>query len=447
MSPAPLLLLAALMVAPADGRDTKALVAELASPDPAERDAAARTLESLGQSALPALEAASRGDDAALRERATALWEAIQHNLMTRPSLVRLDFQGQVVGGVLDELMKQTGLSLRSDAAAGAFTVKNRSDQAPVAFWEAVERLGLTSVYHHNPGEGRFPTLELRTQPAWRFTSTAGPFRIALTGLHWHRDRRLIGGPWVRIDGFGQRINVPRDEPGGEVVQLFGGLEVMVEPRMWFTQEAPTRLTEAADDLGQSLVPEAAGRETALHDGGHFAFNGGSGVTQSFADFRLRLTDHPGRVARLHGVVPLMLHIRRPAPALVIPLAGAAGKTFRGDDAEFEVVSVNDSPTRTSVTVIVRLDVARADLPDDPDPQLVTTRLQVLGAHQLELVDARGNVLANSAGSGGGGGKTPAVYRWTISSFQKGGATHLRYFSMLRARTEAAFDFREVPLP
>ena len=67
-----------------------------------------------------------KADDAALRERATALWETIQHDLMTRPSLVRLDFPGQVVGNVLDELMKQTGLSLRSDAAAGSFTVKNR---------------------------------------------------------------------------------------------------------------------------------------------------------------------------------------------------------------------------------------------------------------------------------------------------------------------------------
>jgi hypothetical protein len=446
MSPAPLLL-AALMVAPADGHDPKALVAELGSADPAERDAAARGLEALGRDALPALEAAARADDPALRERATALWEAIQRDLMTRASSVRLDFRGQGVGGVLGELMKQTGLALRSDAAAGSFAVQNRPGPAPVAFWEAVERLGLTSVSHHNPGEGRFLTLELRTRPAWTDTTTSGPFRVALTGLHWHRDRSLVGGPWVRIDRFGQRINVPRDDPGGETVAFFGGLEVMVEPRMWFTQEAPARLTEATDDLDQSLVPEAADREAAPRDGAHFASGAGRGVTQSLAAFRLRPTDRPGRVARLRGVVPLMLHVRRPAPALVIPLADAAGRTFRGEGAEFEVVSVNDSPTRTSVTMIVRLDVAKAGLPDDPDPQLVTTRLLFLGAHQLELVDAEGNVLADSAGSGGGGGKTPAVYRWTISSSRIGGATHLRYYGMLRVPAEAAFDFRDVPLP
>ena len=34
-----------------------------------------------------------------------------------------------------------------------------------------------------------------------------------------------------------------------------------------------------------------------------------------------------------------------------------------------------------------------------------------------------------------------------IYTYQKGRATHLRYFGMLRVRTEAAFDFRDVPLP
>jgi hypothetical protein len=32
-------------------------------------------------------------------------------------------------------------------------------------------------------------------------------------------------------------------------------------------------------------------------------------------------------------------------------------------------------------------------------------------------------------------------------TFRNGRATHLRYYSMLRGRFEAAFDFRDVPLP
>jgi hypothetical protein len=282
----------------------------------------------------------------------------------------------------------------------------------------------------------------------WVFTSTAGPFRFALTGLYLHRDRRLISGPWVQIDRFGQRINVPREEPKGDSATFVGGLEVMVEPRMWFTQEAPARLTEATDNRGRSLVPEAAGSETKLSDNAHFAFYAGAGVTQVRTEFRLRVTDDASQVARLRGVVPVMLHVRCPEPSLMIPLSSAAGKVFRCDDGEFTIQSVNDSPTDTIVSMTVRLNVDRADLPRNADAELITTRLRTMGTHQLQLTDPGGTVLADSTSSGSGGGnRTPALYHWTIRTFQNRHATHLRYYSMLRVRSEAAFEFQEVPLP
>ena len=281
----------------------------------------------------------------------------------------------------------------------------------------------------------------------WAFTSTAGPFRVALTGLHLHHDRQLIRGPWARIDRFGQRINVADEDLKGDSVTYFGGLEVMVEPRMWFTQEAPARLIEASDDLGHSLVPEAAGLEARLSDGAHFAFYGGRGVTEVRTEFRLRPTEKSGRVARLRGVVPVMLHVRRPDPTLVIPLSGTSGKTFRCDDAEFTIDSVHDSRTATIVSMTIRLNVAKADLPENPDGELISTRLEVMGAHQLKLADSAGTELDDSISSGGGGGNTPSLYHWNMSTFNNGHATHLRYYSMLRVRSEAAFDFRDVPLP
>ena len=255
MSIAPLVLFAAMAAAPAAEPDPTALVAKLGSAEPAERAAASESLKALGRGALPALQDAMKAGDADVRERASALWETIQRDLMTRPSLVRLDGQDRPLAGVLEDLETQTGLTLRLDQSVPDRPVALR-EPAPVPFWTALERLGLWGIYYQNPGEGQFPTLDLREAPAPAFTSTAGPFRVSLTGLHLHRDRQLIRGPWVRIDRFGQRINVPSEDLKGESVTFFGGLEVMVEPRMWFTQEAPARLIEASDDLGQSLVPE-----------------------------------------------------------------------------------------------------------------------------------------------------------------------------------------------
>ncbi len=108
---------------------------------------------------------------------------------------------------------------------------------------------------------------------------------------------------------------------------------------------------------------------------------------------------------------------------------------------------MNDSPTATNVSLTTRLNVDKADLPANADSGLISTRLQVMGEHQLQLTDAAGKVLAYSISSGSGGGSTPSVHKWTIGTFRNGRATHLRYYSMLRVRSEAAFDFRDVPLP
>jgi hypothetical protein len=360
MSIASLVLFAALAAAPAEQLGATALVAKLGSAEPAERAAASEALKALGRGALPALEKAMKADHANVRERASALWEAIQRDLMTRPSLVRLDGRDRPLAGVLEVLESQTSLTLRGVLSAPEKLVALR-EPTPVPFWTALERLGLCGIHYHILAAGQFPRLELRAAPAPAFTSTAGPFRVILTGLHLHRDRHLIRGSWVRIDRFGQRVNVPREDLKGESAMFFGGLKVMVEPRMWFTQEAPARLIEATNDLGQSLVPEAGDLATTLSHDEHFAFRPGSGQTQTWTEFRLRPTDKPGRVARLRGVVPVMLHVGHPEPTLVIPLAGAAGKTFRCDDAEFAIRTVNDSPTATRVSLNVRLNVDKAE--------------------------------------------------------------------------------------
>ena len=182
---------------------------------------------------------------------------------MTRPSLVRLDSQNRPVGSVLEGLGTQSGLTLKMDSSVHQELAAVR-EPAPVTLWTALDRLGLKSVYHQNPGKGKYPELNLHRDLMWPFTSIAGPFRVSLTGLHLHRDRQLIRGPWVQIDRFGQRIEIAAEDLKGESVTYFGGLDVMVEPRMWFTQEAHARLTEASDDLGQSLVPEIIGPEPRL---------------------------------------------------------------------------------------------------------------------------------------------------------------------------------------
>ncbi len=304
MPTAALVLIAALAAAPAAGPDPPALVAKLGSAEPAERAAAVESLKVGSARACRRCRPCKQppgADDTDLRGRASALWETDPcRDLMTRPSLVRLDFKDLPLADVIDDLRKQTGLALRASQVSREGPVNVREPARRSRSGRRSKRLGLKAV----PGstsitrERRGSRTSTRSNnPEWVFTTSSGPFRVALTGLHLHRDRQLIRGPWVRIDRFGQRISVPTEDATGETITFFGGLDVMVEPRMWFTQEAPARLTEASDDLGQSLIPETGGREAKLNDGAHFAFFAGSGVTKATTEFRLRSPEScPGRL-------------------------------------------------------------------------------------------------------------------------------------------------------
>ena len=256
MSIVPLVLFVALAAAPAAAAepDPTALVAKLGSAEPAERAAATESLKSLGRVALPALQHAMKESDANIRERASLLWETIQRELMTRPSMVQLIGENRPLSAVLADLETQTGLTLQREQSAPDAVVA-LGEPALVTLWTALERLGLGGIYYHNPGEGRFPKLLPCKAPAPAFTSTNGPFRVSLRGLHLHRDRQLIRGPWVRIDRNGQWIFVPSEELKGETVTFFGGLSVMVEPRMWFTQERLRGSSRPATTLASRSSP------------------------------------------------------------------------------------------------------------------------------------------------------------------------------------------------
>jgi hypothetical protein len=442
---APLVVLVALTVAPAAGPDPTALVAKLGSADPSERASAIESLKVLGREALPSLEKAMKADDARLREGASILWETIERNLMSRASTVRLDSLDRPREAILGDLEKQTGLTLHLDQGSRDEPIADR-EPATVPFWSAIERLGLRGVYHDDTGEGKFPRLGLRNDPAYQFNANAGAFRISLTGLHLHRDNRLIHPPWVRIDRFGQRINVTSKDFQAESVTFFGGLDLMVEPRMWFTQEAPARLIEAVDDLGQSLVPEEAEPDQKLSDNAHFAFYGGSGVTRVSTEFRLRPVEKLGRTARLRGVVPVMLHLRRPEPTLVIPLADAAGKSFRQGSGVVRIEKVSArEPGNTSVNLILGEDANPPDRTRTSNgPQ--TDDLADFPRDRIEFEDAEGHLL-NWQLIGFPSATTNGELRVQIFVSGVAPPARLRVYRLLRLAVEIPFALVDVPSP
>jgi hypothetical protein len=424
--------------------DVASLVARLGAGTVAEREESAKQLEAMGREALPALEAALRSPDAEVRSRVLSVWERIQKGLMVRPTMVRLEGQGRPLHEVVRSIGEQGGFSLRA-SQQGPERLFDAREPVTIPFWEAVDRLGLGGGHFDiaNPIGGHFPTLELGGFKAGYPSAISGPFRITLNGLHDHRDRLLIGGPWLNIDEMSQRISIPRTA-GEREARFYIELGMMIEPRMWFTQEGPARAIEAVDDLGQSLVRRDATRVKADHSLSH---NDG-GVTQGQFQLDLAMPDNPGRsIVRLRGSIPVAIQIRRPVPDLEIPLSAPVGQTFAHEDGVFTLREVRESDQGTLINLNVRINFDRFDLPAGRDGEIITSRLQCLNSHQIEIVDADGRVLAEA----GGGGMSPdGNARISLMVWKNGNKTRparLRYYGMVRAVTDVAFEFRNIPMP
>ncbi len=426
--------------------DAASLVARLASVSstPAEREEAARGLEAMGRESLPALVAALDAPDLEARSRVLSTWERVQRASMVKPSLVRLDGQGRALPEVVRSIGEQAGFSIELSDQRSDHLV-NAREPNPIPFWEAVERLGLSGERINNPGGTLFPTLMLGGPFGGGPTSTSGPFRVRLKGLHDHRDRSLIDGPWLRIDEANQRIPIARGTKGREA-RFYVDLGMIIEPRMWLTQEGPARAIEAVDDLGQSLLR----REQATIAADHSVFFNGGGVAEAQSQLDLAMPEKPGRsIVRLRGTIPVALHVRRPVLVLEIPLEGVIGKTFPLDDVDFTIRGFRQDEQGTHVDVDIRLHLDRLDVPADPNlrGEVASSRMRCLADHQIDLVDADGRVLNAIGGGGWGRDGTGHMSRTVWKNMNKTRPTRLRYYAMTRAFADVPFEFRNVPLP
>jgi hypothetical protein len=448
MTPCLALILAAALGSP---NDAASLVAGLGSPRYADREAAARALQALGRDALPALRAARDTRDAEVRVRAAALAERIEAELMVRPTLVRLDFQDRPLIEIADELGRRAGMPIVLDPAVRLGKGARRltvSAPEPVAAWEAVDRLCLAAGLSARSGSNEPPAgfgAAGVTQEAGLLladlrggrrapTFTDGPFRVKLLGSHYQRDRSFEPAP---------------GDPAGPLVteQFQLQMELMVEPRMTVALQGSVKLIEAVDDLGQSLLAPGTPPELGLESPNLFAFGSGSNIQSAVY---LSRPERPGRtIRRLRGVMPLAVASRKADP-LVVPLAGAAGKTFVGDDATLIVHSLRTDPNDAQLTL--EMTVMPPSAADSGGPARADLGSAVALApdfleHQVEVADANGKPFVlfplevNPRDDG---------VRMTLLLAPGEGATgpaQLRFFGLIRAAHKVVFEFADVEMP
>lgn len=451
------------------GSDPSDLVGRLGAPRFADRESAASRLERLGREAVPALLLARGQRDPEIRARAAALLNRIEGNLLTQPTLVRLDFADRPLVEVVKSISEQSGFDLLlfpgSDAAHWAGRRLTLREPSPIPFWPAIDRLCATALLQHNVAlqgytGGRESAVQL-TDGGLRSTAPSfdcGPFRTSIVSIHLQRDvnypmvpRQVPGDPrdpadLPRRDAAGDQTEPANHSRGGVLNEMFfAHMRVVAEPRLNLSQSGAVRNLEAIDEKGQLLVHRSRGGEaTFQRNAGYGGFPSGSVVQFQAA---LSRPQNPGaRIRMLEGVLPVVVSSRKPNP-LLVSLADAAGKTFQNDEVALTVHEVRPRADATQTTIEISLakGAGGSRWRQDTNSSPIDAGRTAFYQQQIEIADSQGRLIpwfqSNLDAESG---------RMTLTLTPAGATVvpaSLRFYGLTRTATDVAFQFKDLPLP
>ncbi len=455
-----LLLVLQLVAQSSASSNPQLLLEQLGAARYADREAAARALEKLGREAIPVLQGGRNARDMEIRTRAAALLQKIEGSLLTRPTMVRLNFKDDSLADVVLALGQQTGMKLSlfpENLPRWRQEHVNLQEPEPLPFWKAVDRLcaatslqtdlELRGVSMHNQ-----PTLALTdriTRPVHPI-SDHGPFRVSLVGLEFQRHvgfavvmPRVRANPGQAERPAAQRdLAPPRPRPVTSV-QCSVQLQVTAEPRLSISQTGALQILEARDDQGNSLRMENPGSPVFSRNADSL---GGSCSSVVHLRAPLNRPENPGRTIKLlRGSVPLRITARQPDP-LVVPLATATGKAFDSSDLHVLVHEVRFDPNTQQRQIELTVRATRSGGLPAADDESAADLGSRFDPHQqnIEIIDTRGHVVPWFQTS-----IDMESSRITLSMAAPASAEpkELRYYRLSESTVNVPFTFSDVPRP
>ncbi len=456
---ASLLLVLQLVAQSSASANPQILLEQLGAARYADREAAARALEQLGREAIPVLHNARDARDMEIRTRAAALLQRIEGSLLTRPTMVWLNFKDAPLADVVQALGQQTGMKISLFPENLPRWKQERlslQEAEPLPFWKAVDRLCAAASLQYDELRGfstrNQPTLTLTdriTHPVHPI-SDHGPFRVSLVGLEFQRHvgfavvmPRLRGNPGQQERPAAQKDLAPPQPKPVTSVQCSVQLQVTAEPRLSVRQTGALQILEARDDQGNSLRMENPGTPVLTRNADYL---GGSCSSVVHAGAPLNRPENPGRTIKiLRGSVPLRITARQPDP-LVVPLATATGKAFDNSDLHVLVHEVRFDPNTHERQIELTVRATRSGGLPAADDESVADLGSRFDPHQqnIEIIDTRGHVVAWFQTS-----IDMESSRITLSMAGPASAEpkELRYYRLSETAVNVPFSFSDVPMP
>ena len=446
--------------------EARELVERLGSPRYAEREEAATALEKHGRTARPVLVQALSSRDPEVRSRAAALLARIDSDLMTRPTLVALDFEDRPLEEVVRVLGERGEASLSLEVNnLPAWTARTIALVAPepVPFWTAIDRLCRAANLQYSatspgPMMGRGTTLRLLPgQQANGPTCDSGPFRVTLVSVHFQRDLMLARTPSMDLMPPGMiRGIVPAPPPIAAMEpaavapvheQFYVQMQLLAEPRLTIGQTRELKLTEAIDERGQSLLPADSGVSQRFA-----AYSGFGAAPVLQMPIALSRPDLPGKtIVRLRGALPVTVSVRKPDPLVVPLVADSVGKVVRNATASVTIEDLNpvaNNHQPTTIGLLVRIMDDPHATESDPAGPGQGFRQAVPFQNQFEVLDERGRTLSCFVSPRSSAQPEGTHLQLTIvNAGETGPPAEVRFYNLSEASTEVDFEFQDVPIP
>ncbi len=227
-------------------------------------------------------------------------------------------------------------------------------------------------------------------------------------------------------------------------------LQVMAEPRLMVQQSGALTITEAVDDKGNSLLPAVLPGNTMPRYSAYNGFGVSNGALSFQIRGQLRRPDAPGSTIKtLKGKIPvtgLRLAARKPLSRSHSPISRTRCLRGSGDarlDRSTKVVMVDEGKQNPTIDLSIR------NLAGDRQNGSVMHNLR--SAPELRLrTSMRKHRIYHSVRSPTSQTVTPAESRVKLMLIMNEGLgrpTKIRYYDVIRATTEAAFEFHDQPLP
>lgn len=389
-------------------------------------------LEKLGPIVLPQLqEAINKPPDPEVRRRLEEVILKLETAGALNPSLINLKVTDKPIRKIVEEIGRQSGYKVELWPPGGNDERDKRTltlELKDATFWQALQQVCDLGGLNFQDGWYGNDNMTIRLQSGDAipgFICLEGPFRVVARGMNYFRN----------MDFATARGNNPLQ--GGEARRtesLTLNMSITVEPRLPLYGVGAATITEALDDLGQSLKPAPA-QQQAMRQSYYSGYRG----YMQHVNVTLNPMPNGRRIKSLKGTIPVTL-IALQRPKIVIDKLGELKNHSVKSGSTTLVI---EEATKNGNQVTLKLNISEA-VPRgaQQDYSWVNTVIQ-----RIEVQDEQGAKLQSFSSSWGMNGNG-VQGTFTYGGNAGAGAPHrLIYYDWITRAHDVPFTFQDLPLP